>query len=563
MNLAEYLRYECGLTGTKIGGLTGTKIGCGEGGCGACTVLVRPAGGKDFRLANSCLRPLHAMGGVEVSTIEHLGTPQKPHPIQKSLADNSGSQCGMCTPGMVMALYGHHLKPVTERGPDESCIQGNLCRCTGYRPIYDAIRAVNGYAVEAPACAHNPAPTPKFSYAHRGDSQWIECTSLDEVFAALAGAGETLPRLVVGSTGHAVAKYYSTPDKGPTTFIHVGNVAELLEQGSSGKSLTLGSACTISMLLSALKAVVLTVPQFHALVDHLGLVAHPQVRDMASWAGNIMLAKLHPNFPSDVGLLLCLCHAELTLASASATRSVAVQEFLQNDSLVLARGEIIKSVTIPYPQENSVVKSFKVMRRKMNAHAEINMGLMCCFADGHIQRAHVVIGNVRQGPFVPVRCVAALTGAVLGSATIQSALRSLAEDLVEMSDPAIEDPPYVVASKDYRRKLALGIFYKAALQVWKSVAGEEALSMSERSAAEDFSRPQSHGTQHFTPGPSELAPLGQPGLKYQGLEQVCGTANFTADVMLHRGTLFAVPVLATNLAPVSEIDASAALSTTG
>eukprot|EP00435_Cladocopium_sp_Y103_P059865 s424_g21.t1 len=124
-------------------GLTGTKLGCGEGGCGACTVTVAQFQGETVvhRAVNACLAPLCSVDGCHVTTVEGIGTSNKPHPVQQRVAELHGSQCGFCTPGIVMSLYTtlcRTSKPTLSE--IESSFDGNLCRCTGYRPILDAAK---------------------------------------------------------------------------------------------------------------------------------------------------------------------------------------------------------------------------------------------------------------------------------------------------------------------------------------------------------------------------------------------------------------------------------------
>mmetsp|Transcript_11610 Transcript_11610/g.27586 ORF Transcript_11610/g.27586 Transcript_11610/m.27586 type:complete len:213 (-) Transcript_11610:34-672(-) len=149
-------------------GLTGTKLGCGEGGCGACTVMVsRFHGGKILHQAvNACLAPIYSVEGCHVVTVEGIGNPRDGlHPVQEQLAKSHGSQCGFCTPGFVMSMYallrsrGQEGKQVTE-ADIETSLGGNLCRCTGYRPILDAFRVFaksdpSAYTEEAVAANRN------------------------------------------------------------------------------------------------------------------------------------------------------------------------------------------------------------------------------------------------------------------------------------------------------------------------------------------------------------------------------------------------------------------------
>jgi len=119
--------------------LTGTKEGCGEGECGACSVLV------DGRLSNSCLLPVLHAGGTEITTIEGVGTPDMLHAVQAAFLEHGGAQCGICTPGMVLAsiaLLERHSNPTDEQIREG--LAGNLCRCTGYMRIFEAVRQASG-----------------------------------------------------------------------------------------------------------------------------------------------------------------------------------------------------------------------------------------------------------------------------------------------------------------------------------------------------------------------------------------------------------------------------------
>ena len=126
-------------------GLTGTKLGCGEGGCGACTVMIsrRGPGGKvEHRAVNACLFPLYLAEGAHVVTVEGIGNPRDGlHPVQSALSQAHGSQCGFCTPGFVMSMHSLRAENPTPTAEQvEEILDGNLCRCTGYRPIFDAFR---------------------------------------------------------------------------------------------------------------------------------------------------------------------------------------------------------------------------------------------------------------------------------------------------------------------------------------------------------------------------------------------------------------------------------------
>ncbi|CAE7835520.1 AAO2 [Symbiodinium sp. CCMP2592] len=556
MNLAEYMRYHAGLPGTKIG--------CGEGGCGACTVLLRRGDLLSLKaapvLCNACLRPLHSMNGYEVTTVEEVGTPEKPHAIQSAIAKHSASQCGMCTPGMVMALYGHLAKGGS-REPQaiEGCIQGNLCRCTGYRPIHDAMKD----AASRPDCTANVGEIKdaklQSSVLSRDGQLWLNCTALADVFPALTYAAALPHRLVVGNTSTGVIKYYPPhPNDHPTVFINVQNVGEMKAIEHSATSLTLGAACTLSTMIEEIDKATAAAPQLAAIVRHLKLVAHPQVRDVGSWAGNVMIAKTHPDFPSDVCLLLTTLGAELKLMDEDRKiQSVDIVTFLSDAALPRggAKPQIIHSVTIPFPGANTYLDTFKIMRRHMNTHAELNAGFLFQFAaDGGVGVSDVrmVFGNVEHKPFIADGAIKALRGQPLTSATIQSIGKVLrAEIEAHIQGPSVPEPPFLVVDKEYRVNLACNLFAKAALRGRQ--ARGAVLTPEELSAATAPERMESTGDQKFTVDPA-TAPIGQPLEKFQALDQACGTAQYVADEPIRPRTLFGVPVLAEKVAVVKCID---------
>lgn len=405
--LASYLREKLNLTGTKIG--------CNEGGCGACTVMIgrqdSTTGQITTTLANSCLRPLFSLDGAHVITTEGLGSSAKGFgPVQRKIAECNGTQCGYCTPGFTLAMSG--LLATAEQPTAEEVetrFQGNLCRCTGYRSIYEAMHtfaatdehgqptaearalcaeagadiedllregvrsqcalkgcgnsaasrgcaadgkggcpnvdadgesgctnlesATEGGHSTAGACcqhghearAHAEPCAPPAAVADGASKMaangvsWIEPTSLDGALEAVktcVAAGEAY-RLVVGSTSPGVAKYYpSVASDAPTSFIHIARLAELTQVQISASEITFGAAVTLSSVIDSLRTALkgdasasrparkgaelaggigpIGEANLQSAIRHLSLVAHYQVRDVASWAGNLLLAKQHP-----------------------------------------------------------------------------------------------------------------------------------------------------------------------------------------------------------------------------------------------------------------------------
>jgi abscisic-aldehyde oxidase len=340
---------------------TGTKLACGEGGCGACAVMlsrVDPATGQETHVtAHSCLRPLVACDGLAVTTTEGLGGAKKGlHPVQKRIADFNGSQCGFCTPGMVMATYAALLRAADETKTSggaaaadpkslallmEEGIDGNICRCTGYRPILEAARSLVDDAIvdqvgagcktdarEAAetgsvVAASSPPPIPAAllgdssaaaaasAKAFRGPTlQWHRPTTVAAAVALHAEHGAHA-RFVVANT--SVGIYKNEPQ---SVLIDLGAVAELravsAADAAAGAGVTVGAAVPIAQLISTLRArsaahAASFTPQQRASADalarQLDRVASHHVRNVGSVGGNLALVAKH-GFASDLATSL-------------------------------------------------------------------------------------------------------------------------------------------------------------------------------------------------------------------------------------------------------------------
>jgi xanthine dehydrogenase/oxidase len=245
------------------------------------------------------------------------------------------------TPGMVMSIYALLSKNSTPSKEDvEQFCQGNICRCTGYASIYKAARAAVSSSSKTMKNASTASTTtrkklharmPRKSIIKNNDSTttYVNAVTLDDVFQILESYGpaesSSSLRLVVGNTSKGVVKYYSpqNSDK-PSMFCDISRIPELLNINTDSSGITFGAAVTLTNMISSLEKLVSkggmytkrgsgpysSMPNF---IRHLKLVAHPQVRDVSSWTGNMMLAKAHPNFPSDVVVVLIAANASLTL----------------------------------------------------------------------------------------------------------------------------------------------------------------------------------------------------------------------------------------------------------
>lgn len=569
--LADYLRFTLGLTGTKIG--------CGEGGCGACTVLII-RGGKPT-LANACLRPVFSLDGASVLTTEGIGTSDAPNPIQSKIAECDGTQCGYCTPGMVMSMYGLLAKGGSPSlATIEAQFQGNLCRCTGYRPIYTAMHSFAKTESEnadvLASIAKNTAPnTPtlaKRSFMASDDALWFNPTSVSDVFGLLNTYHGQPLRLVVGNTSTGVIKYYPPdPNDDPTVFINIAQLAELTAIDTSNTaSVTFGAAVTIADVLKTMEGLISLYPSKTSnlvpVARHLHKVAHPQVREVGSWAGNVCMARTHPDFPSDVVLVLATCGAIIrTMDREGKLTDHDVLDFMAAPADPTV---IVFNVNVPFNNDPMrILDTFKVMQRHANSHPLVNAGFHLVFSGGNgkftIVNARIVIGNITRGPLLCKTTADALKGQVLSLDLLNSIMPVLQKEATPTPCP-VADPDFVPGDPAYRQSLALSLFYKYVLGCMVKLLGASSVDPKLVSATTYYERPVSSGKQSYPEGPPGEAPLGQPVHKLEGLMQATGQVQYTSEVFRPPNTVFGAGVLATKQGViVTAIDPSAALAIKG
>jgi xanthine dehydrogenase small subunit len=415
----DYLRYTLRRTGTKEG--------CAEGDCGACTVLLGELEGNGvaWRAVNACILFLPMLDGKALKTVESLGGT---HPVQRELVERHGSQCGFCTPGFVMSLYGRSIGAAGTRGvPVGDVIAGNLCRCTGYGPILAAGEAVPmTIEQDDPTIAALRALRP--AYGHPATA--------DELAGLLLTHPET--RIVAGATDVGLWVTKQHRDLGPTVFI--GDIADLRLIEESPESLTLGAAVRYS---DAREALARLHPDLGELVRRIGGV---QVRNTGTIGGNIANGSPIGDMPP----ALIALRAELTLRRGPERRTIALEDFfLGYGSQDLAPGEFVESIRIPRPSPDMLVSVVKLSKR---FDSDIS-GLCGAFAlrigNGIVTEARVAFGGMAGIPARAPGCEAALTGQAWTEATVEAAAEALAKDYDPLDD--------LRGSAAYRRKVAANL----------------------------------------------------------------------------------------------------------
>jgi xanthine dehydrogenase small subunit len=441
----------------------GTKEGCAEGDCGACTVVLveRGADGAPAaRSVNSCIQFLPTLDGKQLLTVEDLKAEDgTPHPVQTAMVDTHGSQCGFCTPGFVMTLYHLHR---TYQGPLppsretlDRALGGNLCRCTGYRPILEAgLKMFDAPATQDPRDEAVAAWLAAFAHDHgfayeAGGKKFFAPRTKAELARVLAANPDA--RLLSGGTdlGLEVTKAH----RDFPVLVSLNEVAELKRVTRGPTYLELGAGLTWTQALAPL------IGTFPALDELLARFAGPPVRNAGTIGGNIANASPIGDSPP---MFLAL-DAEIDLFGPKGTRTLKLGDFfLDYRKTALAPGEIVAAVRIPLPRAETKLAAYKVSKRFDDDISAV-CGVFAIDLDGDtVKAARLAYGGMAAIPKRAARAEAALIGQKWTLDTANAAAAAIARDFAPLSD--------MRASAAYRAKVAANLI----LRFWHETAGTAA-----------------------------------------------------------------------------------------
>ncbi|HBO13707.1 MAG TPA: xanthine dehydrogenase small subunit, partial [Halieaceae bacterium] len=367
-------------------GLCGTKEGCASGDCGACTVLIaRP--GEAPRSVNSCITLLGSVAGEHVITVEGLAGSDGPgrHPVQAAMVDCHGSQCGFCTPGFVMSLAGLYAEGGRGDHAIREAISGNLCRCTGYRPILEAGRRMYDYP-PAPVVPESGAPAADANHAEALPAGYYRPRHEDALQAILRehpGAW-----LVAGGTDAVleITQQYAAPDP----IIDVSAVAELCTVEEAGDALRIGAAVPYSTLEHCLAALS---PPLVAMLERLG---SRQIRNRGTLGGNLAGGSPIADMPP----VLLAWDATVEIAGADGRRrDVPVEDFHRGyRDTVLGAGEYVAAVRLPRASLSRPHRIFKLSKRFEDDISTVLLALSLELAGDRVGEARVAYGGMAATP---------------------------------------------------------------------------------------------------------------------------------------------------------------------
>nr|BFF11854.1 FAD binding domain-containing protein [Microbacterium flavescens] len=447
-------------------GLTGSKEGCAEGECGACAMLVLGPDGADASAwvpVNSCLVPVRSLEGQEVVTAEGLGSPEALHPVQERLAEAGGSQCGYCTPGFVCSMaaefYRADRTPSAagaadhEHGPngfDLHALSGNLCRCTGYRPIRDAAYALGMPDPTDPLTERRAQPAP--------EPAPVDLVVDGARFVRPAGLGETLRLLrdepeatvVAGATDWGVE--VNLRGRRAALAVMIDRSPELRTLAASEDVIEIGAALTLSEIERRLGG---RVPLLGELVPQF---ASRLIRNRATIGGNLGTASPI----GDAAPALLALDARVVLTSLEGDREVELAEYFTGYRQTVRRpDELIRAVRIPLPLA-PVTAFHKIAKRRFDDISSAAIAFALDIEEGVVTAARIGLGGVAATPLRARDTERRLIGEPWNIATVRAASAVLASEGTPMSDHR--------ASADYRA-LMLG---NSLLKLYSATAGDVA-----------------------------------------------------------------------------------------
>ena len=435
-------------------GKTGTKEGCASGDCGACTVVVGELEGERvrYRTLNSCLTFVSSLHGKQLITVEDLKHQGKLHSVQQAMVDCHGSQCGFCTPGFIMSLFALQKNSTGyDKGQTLEALAGNLCRCTGYRPIIDAAEQAccqkqpdQFDAFESDTVARLKSIAPReTAELNSGDKRCLVPLTVADLADLYAANPEA--RLLAGGTDLAleVTQFH----RELPVMIYVGHIEDMKRIEVTDKDIEIGAAAALSDCYEALSR---EYPDFGELLHRF---ASLQIRNQGTLGGNIGNASPIGDAPP----LLIALGAQIALRQGNTRRILPLQDYFL-DYKVTARqeAEFIEKIIVPRAQANQAFRAYKVSKRLDDDISAVCAAFNLTIVDGVVTEARIAFGGMAAIPKRASACEAALVGSAWYPGVIERACNALGEDFTPLSD--------FRASKEYRLLTAQNLLRKFFLE---------------------------------------------------------------------------------------------------
>jgi xanthine dehydrogenase small subunit len=449
LTLLDWLREEAGAKGVKEG--------CGEGDCGACTVVLsrpRPGGGVDYRPVNACVMLLGQVDGAEVLTVEDLAEGRALHPVQQAMVDLHGSQCGFCTPGIVMSLFAlyHSGEPATRQSVNDQ-LAGNLCRCTGYRPIVDAAleacagNAADRFAREAGARAAALEALSDDRDLFVGDEERFFAAPSSE--ASLAALYQRHPDAVLVGGATDVGLWITKALRDLKKIIWLGRVAGLDRIEDGAEAVDFYAMVPLDRAQAPLVAIH---PDLSEIMRRFG---SKQVRAAGTIGGNV--ANGSPIGDSPPALIALGASVELRRGETSRTLPLE-SFFIAYGKQDRRPGEYVRRIHVPKLKGNQRYRAYKVSKRFDEDISAVMAAFRLTLEGRRISEARLAYGGMAAIPKRASFAEAALIGASLDDrASWNAAIEALGADFTPLTD--------MRATAAYRSKVAANLLLKALSEI--------------------------------------------------------------------------------------------------
>ncbi len=446
--LLDYLRLR---EGSK-----GTKEGCNEGDCGACTVAAGRIreGVLTYEPVNACIQLLGQCDGRNIITVDDLAVGGVLHPVQQAMVEQHGSQCGFCTPGIVMSLFAlYHAGVRPDRSIVNDWLAGNLCRCTGYRPIADAaLAAIDGTPGDALAARFDET-TALLGAMRDGEDLFVG--SAERFFAAPASVKSLAklcakhPDATIVSGATDVGLWITKQLRILPKIIHTGRADGFATIRKSKVQLVIGAGATYGDAMAELGSID---PDIHEVMRRIG---SQQVRASGTIGGNIANGSPIGDMPP----MLIALGASLELNLGGVTRTLALEDFfIAYGKQDRAPGELVAKIMVPLPSARDHFRAYKISKRFDQDISAVMFAIKATVSDGRIAAVRIASGGMAATPKRAKHTEAALAGVKLGDETaLAKAVDALQKDYAPIDD--------MRASASYRMRVTRNLLRKAIAEI--------------------------------------------------------------------------------------------------
>ncbi len=444
--------------------LCGTKEGCNEGDCGACVVALREPGNSEFKAVNSCIRFAHSIEGLELTTVEDLSSGANLHPAQEALVQCHGSQCGFCTPGFVMSMFAMHENfraagQVIDRAAAQVALSGNLCRCTGYRPILDAAMKMQSLSKDEqtiePKCVPDAEKGLKIKpQAASGD--YLLPTSLAQLLALRSTHPQA--QIVAGCTD--VGLWVNKGHQQFAQVLDVSRVAELRRVERYAHHIAIGAAVSLQ---DAYAALVQDRPQLKTFAERF---AGLPVRNSGTLGGNV--ANGSP-IGDSMPLLIAL-KANVVLMSVRGHRELPLEQLYTGyRKNVIAPDEVLAWIKVPLPTANEFSRVYKISKRYDDDISAVCLAISAQRDGQALSQLSIGVGGVAATPVRAIKTESRSSASMRASSLFDALKTSLQTEFQPISD--------MRASSAYRRELLGALMDRYAREFSSEWRGEQLVSL--------------------------------------------------------------------------------------